>query len=125
MRCLLKFSFLHPDSNLLTRSLCFAESQGIHCEQWSQAILVQEDQLAKGEEGAGVLCHVRFFATPWTAACQPPLSMAFSRQEEWSGLPFPPLGIFPTQGLNPRLPWLLHWQAPTEPRGKHMCRRCW
>ena len=29
------------------------------------------------------------FATPWTAACQAPLSMEFSRQESWSGLPFP------------------------------------
>ena len=33
--------------------------------------------------------HVRFFATPWTAACQALLSMGFSRQEHWSGLPFP------------------------------------
>ena len=34
--------------------------------------------------------HVRLFATPWTAACQAPLSMGFSRQEYWSGLPCPP-----------------------------------
>ena len=33
--------------------------------------------------------HVRLFLTPWTAACQAPLSMEFSRQEYWSGLPFP------------------------------------
>ena len=33
--------------------------------------------------------HVWFFATPWTAAHQTPLSMGFSRQEYWSGLPFP------------------------------------
>ena len=32
---------------------------------------------------------VQLFATPWTAACQAPLSMGFSRQEYWSGLPFP------------------------------------
>ena len=39
-----------------------------------------------------VLCHfshVRLFANPWTVACQAPLSMEFSRQEYWSGLPFP------------------------------------
>ena len=42
-------------------------------------------------------------ATPWTAACQAPLSTGFSRQEYWSGLPCPPQGIFPTQGLNPGL----------------------
>ena len=35
------------------------------------------------------LCHVRLFVTPWTAAHQAPLSMGFSRQEHWSGLPFP------------------------------------
>ena len=34
--------------------------------------------------------HVRLFATPWTVALQAPLSMGFSRQECWSGLPFPP-----------------------------------
>ena len=34
------------------------------------------------------LSHVRLFATPWTAACQAPPSMGFSRQEYWSGLPF-------------------------------------
>ena len=39
-------------------------------------------------------------ATPWTVACQAPLSMGFSRQEYWSGLPFPSLGDLPTQGLN-------------------------
>ena len=45
---------------------------------------------------------------PWTIACQAPLSMAFSRQEYWSGLPFPSTGICPTQGQNPHL---LHWQV--------------
>ena len=35
------------------------------------------------------LSHVQLFVTPWTVACQAPLSMEFSRQEYWSGLPFP------------------------------------
>ena len=43
------------------------------------------------------------FVTPWAAIRQAPLSMEFSRQEYWSGLPFPSPGIFPTQGLNPGL----------------------
>ena len=38
--------------------------------------------------------YVQLFATPWTIACQVPLSMGFSRQEYWSGLPFPPPGNF-------------------------------
>ena len=41
--------------------------------------------------------------TPWTVASQAPLSMGFSRQEYWSGLPFLLQGIFPTQRLNPGL----------------------
>ena len=45
--------------------------------------------------------HVQFFATLWTEADLVPLSMWFSRQENWSGLPCPPPGeIFPTQGSN-------------------------
>ena len=36
-----------------------------------------------------VLSHVQLFVTPWTVACQAPLSMGFSKQDYWSGLPFP------------------------------------
>ena len=50
-----------------------------------------------------LLSHVRLFVTPWTVALSAPLSMEFSRQEYWSGLPFPLQGIFPTQGSNPSL----------------------
>ena len=62
------------------------------------------------------LSHVRLFATPWTAAHQAPLSMGFSRQEYWSGLPCPISGDFQTQGLNPCL-LHLHWQAGSLPLG--------
>ena len=41
------------------------------------------------------LSHVRFFATPWTVTYQAPLSMGFSRQEYWSGLPLPSPGDLP------------------------------
>ena len=37
-------------------------------------------------------CHVQLFVTQWTAVCQASLSMGFSRQEYWSGLPFPSPG---------------------------------
>ena len=46
--------------------------------------------------------------TSWTVAHQAPLTMGFSRQEYWSGLPCPPPGIFLTWGLNPLLLLLLH-----------------
>ena len=49
------------------------------------------------------LSRVQLFETPWSIAHQAPLSMGFSRQEYWSGLPFPSQGIFLTQGLNPGL----------------------
>ena len=47
-----------------------------------------------------------FFATPWTAAYQAPLSMGFSRQEYWSGLPFPSPVDLPDPGIEPRSPTL-------------------
>ena len=47
---------------------------------------------------------VRLFVTPWTVALQAPESMEFSRQEYWSGLPFPSLGDPPHQGTEPRSP---------------------
>ena len=48
-----------------------------------------------------MLSCVPLFATPWTIASSSPLSMDFSRQEHWSGLPFPTLGDFPDTGLKP------------------------
>ena len=47
------------------------------------------------------LSCVRLFVTPWTGACQAPLSMGFSRQEYWSALPFPSPGDFPSSGTKP------------------------
>ena len=45
-----------------------------------------------------LLSRVRLFVTPWTIACQAPLSMGYSRQESWSGLPFPsPTELYTTQ----------------------------
>ena len=52
------------------------------------------------------LSRVRLFATPWTVAYQAPQSTEFSRQEYWSGLPFPSPGDFPNPGIEPRSPVL-------------------
>ena len=68
-----------------------------------------------------LLSHVPLFAAPWTVTYQAPLAMGFLRQEHWSGCHFLFQGIFPTQGLNPHLLYLLHWQAgslPLAPPGK-------
>ena len=50
------------------------------------------------------LSHVRLFATPWTVAYQDPPAMGFSRQEYWSGLPFPSPGDPPYPGIKPGFP---------------------
>ena len=52
------------------------------------------------------LSRVRLFATPWTIACHAPRSMGFSRQEYWSGLPFPSPGDLSDLGIEPRSPAL-------------------
>ena len=45
--------------------------------------------------------HIRLFATLWTVGCQAPLSMGFSMQEYWSGLPCPSSGDLPVSGIKP------------------------
>ena len=75
------------------------------------------DNLGKGE----VLMLSRLFATPQTAAHQAPLSMQFSRQEYWSGLPFPTPGDHPDPGIEPTYPVspvLAGGFFATEPLGK-------
>ena len=64
---------------------------------------------------AKLLSCVRLFATPRTVA---PLSMGFSRQEYWSGLPCPPPGDLPKSGIKPRSPALQADSLPSEPQGK-------
>ena len=61
--------------------------------------------------------QVQLFATTWTAAHQAPLSMGFSRQEYWSGLPFPPPGDLPHPGNEPTSPALQAYSLPLRPRG--------
>ena len=58
------------------------------------------------------------FATPWIVAPQAPLSMEFSRQEYWSGLPCPPPGDLPDPGNEPGSPALQADSLPSEPPGK-------
>ena len=69
------------------------------------------------------LSRVRLFATPWTVACQAPSSVEFSRQEYWSGLPFPSISLpfpedLPDLGIEPRSATLQADSLPSEPSGK-------
>ena len=66
-----------------------------------------------------LLSRVRFFATSWTVAYQAPPSMGFSRQEYWSGLPFPSPGDLPNSGIKPGSPALQADALTSEPPGKH------
>ena len=56
--------------------------------------------------------------TPWTVVCQVPLSIEFSRQEYWSGLPVPPSGDLPDPGIKPTSPVLADQFFTTESPGK-------
>ena len=78
-----------------------------HCAIWPLKVKVK------------LLSRVRLFATPWTVAYQPPSSTGYSRQESWSGLPFPSPGDLPDPGIEPRSPALQADALPSEPPGKH------
>ena len=64
------------------------------------------------------LSHVRLFATPWTVAYQAPLSIGFSRQQYWSGLPFPSPRDLPNPRIESGSPTSQTDTLPSEPPGK-------
>ena len=80
----------------------------------------------KNEEaggGAGLVAQPCLtLVAPWTVARQAPLSVGFSRQEYWSGLPFPSPGNLPDPGIEPRSPALQADSLLTELQGKPMKR---
>ena len=61
-----------------------------------------------------LVTHVQLFVTPWTVAHHAPLSMEFSRQEYWSGLPLPSPGDLPNPGIELGSPTLQADSLPTE-----------
>ena len=65
-----------------------------------------------------MLSCVQLLATPWTVTHQVPLSMEFSRQEYWSGYPFPSPRDLPNPGIKPRSPARQADSLPGEPQGK-------
>ena len=60
----------------------------------------------------------QLFVTPWTAAHQAPLSMGFSKQEYWSGLPLPSPGDLPNTGIKPGVSGMQADSLPSQPPGK-------
>jgi len=83
----------------------------VHClpefDRWAIGLKVKVKSLSR----------VRLFATPWTVAYQASPSMGFSRQEYWSGLPFPSPGDLPNPGIEPRSPTLEADALTSEPPG--------
>ena len=85
--------------------------------------VVRENVQRKGGGGGLVIQSCLTLTTPWTVARQPPLSIAFSRQEYWGGLPFPSPGDLPDPGIEPTSPALQAVSLPTEPSGKPTTQR--
>jgi len=75
---------------------------------WSKLTIVKVKSLSR----------VRLFVTPWTVAYQAPSSMEFSRQEDWSGLPFPSPGDLPDLRIESGSLALQADTLPSEPPGK-------
>ena len=88
---------------------------GSICRLWGQKALGYECQSRNTCVHASCFSRVRLFATPWTAAHQAPLSMGFSRQEYWSGLPCPSPGDFSGPGTEPVSPAAPALQADSLP----------
>ena len=80
-------------------------------------ILYPENELNRN--GGGLVAKsCPTLVTPWTVTCQAPLSMEFSRQEDWSGLPFLSPGDLPDPGIKPMSPELAGELFTTTPPGK-------
>ena len=75
----------------------YSGQKGAKCGAFSSSSLLMSSKAL----GVVVLLfsHVQLSATPWTVACQAPLSMGISRQEYWSGLPSPSPENFPNPGI--------------------------
>ena len=89
--------FPPSDVNFLLRYYFHLLQTSIKCLRW---LTIKDSQMYINIK-VKVLRHVQLFGTPWTVACQAPLSMGFSRQECWSGLSFPSPEDFPDPGIEP------------------------
>ena len=89
----------------------------LHCRQILYQLSYEGSPKANGGGGL-VTKSCPTLATPWTIACHTPLSMEFSRQEYWSGLPFPSPGDLLNPGIEHRSPALQADSLLTELQGK-------
>ena len=109
----MKFTDWPPRENLKKKSKSyFIPHLFIHLQNWLES-----------ESVTGQSCPT--LATPWAVAHQVPLSMEFSRQEYWSGLPFPPPGDLPDPGMEPRFPACRQIPYHLSHQGSPMCFGHW
>ena len=90
-------------------------SEDGHYAMWTKPVTIN-DSTYKSESEVTQSCPT--FCTPWTVAYQASLSMGFSRQEYWSGLPFPSPGDLPDPGIEPESPAMQADTLPSAPSGK-------
>ena len=104
------------------------DSSALHSsDQWAPGAQVSPRKWVfrqKKERKVKSLSFVQLFVTPWTIAYQRPRSMGFSRQEHWSGLPFPSPGDIPDPGIEPQSSTLQADTSPSEPPGKPLAHEC-
>ena len=109
----LRISELTTDSNVSTIKHGDPQENNVLCVlSYSVFLFLQVKVKVKS------LTRVQLLVTPWTVAHQAPLSMGFSRQEYWSGWPFPSPGNLPYPGIKPRSPVLQADSLLTELQGK-------
>ena len=116
------FSFSISPSNEYSGLISFQIDWFDLAVQGTKASILQHSAFFMGQLSllmkVKLLSRVRLFATPWTVAHQAPSSMGFSRQEYWSGLPFPSPGDLPDPGIKPTSPALQADALTSVPPGK-------
>ena len=103
-------SLHHPTDSCLKRDKVMLTNQ--HNVRRTFSLLRKKEKKLKS------FSHVRLLAAPWTVARQTPPSIEFSRQDYWSGLPFPSPGDLPDPGIEPRYSAMQAVALPSEPPGK-------
>ena len=104
------------------KTLSRVHSQSKETQRASQRSAREYVTCAGQEVEVKSLSCVWLYATPWTVAYKTPLSMEFSRQEYWSGLPFPSPRDLSNPGIEPGSPALQADALPSEPPGKSLIR---
>jgi len=104
----LKYKSLYIFTNAIFLLFLSLLSRGEKIKNWKLAFYNPHNRDWNRQKWSEMksLSHVQLFATPWTVAHQAPVSMVFSRQEYWNGLPFPFPRDLPDLGIEPRSPTL-------------------